>query len=128
MKQNNRLLSRYYREIKSGLPCTGKEQKKIILGIKANVEDYLYRNPEASMADVEQHFGTPASIVSSYIDNADCEKIISKLHIRKTTKKVVIAVAAIIVLLWGTVVGWAAIKEWQHINGWQTTDIVEEID
>lgn len=128
MKQNNHLLSRYYREIKSALPCTGNERKKIMLGIKANVEDYLYRNPEASMADVEQHFGTPTSIVSSYIDHAECEKIIRQLKIRRTIKRIVIAVCAVIVLLWGSVVGWAAIQEWKHINGWEITEIIEEVN
>ena len=39
----------------------------------------------------------------------------------------VIIVAAVVVLLWCSVVGWAIVKETQHINGWQTTDIVVEM-
>ena len=69
----------------------------------------------------------PVSIAASYIDSVDCEKIINRMHIRKTIKQTVIIAATVIVLLWCAVVGWAIVKETQHINGWQTTDIVVEM-
>ena len=125
--QNKALLSKYYKEIKHALPCSRRERDEIMQIIESNVSDYVQDHPDATMASIEQHFGTPVSIAASYIDSVDCEKIINRMHMRKTIKRTVIVAATVIVLLWCAVIGWAIVKETQHLNGWQTTDIVVEM-
>lgn len=126
MNLNNRLLSKYFRKISCALPCSRKEKKKILTVIQENVADYLQTNPDATIANIEKHFGSPTAIASSYIDSADCENVIKMFHTKKTIKRAVIAVAAVIILLWGSVVAWAIVREKQHFSGWQVTDIVVE--
>ena len=127
MKQNDRQLKKYYSDIRLWLPCPGKEKREILRQIKANVQDYLSTKPDATMADVQQHFGTADIIASAYIDNMDRTALLKKLRIRRTIKRIVLAVAAAMILLWGCVVGWAAYEEWKNTHGYQTT-VTQEFD
>ena len=127
MKQNDRQLRKYYSDIRLWLPCPGKEKREILQQIKANVQDFLSTKPDVTMADVQQHFGTADVIASAYIDNMDRTALLKKLRIRRTIKRIVIAVAAAIILLWGCVVGWAAYQEWSRTHGHQTV-VTEEFD
>ena len=127
MKQNDRQLKRYYSDIRLWLPCPGKGKREILRQIKANVQDFLLSNPAATMAEVEQRFGAADVIASAYIENMDRTVLLKKLRIRRTIKRIVLAVAAAIILLWGCVVGWAAYEEWKNTHGYQTT-VTQEFD
>lgn len=53
------LLKHYYREIKSYLPCSRKEKKRILKEIRGNVDSFLEDHPEADFEAIQTHFGTP---------------------------------------------------------------------
>ena len=126
MKKNESALKKYYQEISMWLPCSCKEKKRILQNIKTNMNDYLINNPEASIQDIENHFGSAKMIASCYIDITDRDSILQSLRNRKINKRFILATAAAIILLWGCVVGWAAVSEWKATHGWQTTTITEE--
>lgn len=126
MKKNDRELKKYYREISMWLPCSCKEKKRILQNIKTNMNDYLINNPEASIRDIENRFGSAKMIASSCIDITDRNNILQSLRIRRIIKRFILTITAAIILLWGCVVGWAAVNEWKSTHGWQTTTITEE--
>lgn len=128
MKQNDRVMKTYFRDIYDLLPCSRKEKRRLIDTIKINMNTYLEEHPEATTNDIEQYFGTPAVIVTSYINSVDSKKLVKNLRLRKTIKRIVVTTAAVLMLLWGVVVSWAAVHEWKNTNGYRTTEIVEELN
>lgn len=125
MKPNNHIFKKYYKQIRNALPCSGKKRKKILQCIQANVTDYLHSHPDATTEDVEQHFGSAQTIASAYLDTEDRDTILNNLRTRKIIKRSIIAVAAVVILLWGAIVGWVAIEEWTSVNGY-ITDVIYE--
>lgn len=110
MGQDNKALKRYLRRVKKNLPCSGKEKGKIVGDLKNNITDYLLACPDATLQDIEEHFGSPESIALSCVEQTEVNTIIKKIRIRKTVLHIVAATAALIVLLWAGVVGWAAVQ------------------
>ena len=127
MRQYRRNIKKYFRQINLWLPCSRTEKKQILNDIQHNVKSYLLEHPDASLTDIEKHFGSPKTIAASYIESEDRDKILSKLHIRRIAVRTMLIVALTSILLWGCVVGWAAINEWKNTHGYQTDIITEEI-
>ena len=127
MQQRRKTVNRYFQQLKLWLPCSGIEKKQILESIQTNIDAYLMESPNASLTDIENRFGSPKAVAASYIESEDRNKILSKLHIRRIVLRTVLSVALVIILLWGCVVGWAAINEWKNTHGYQTDIIPEEI-
>ena len=127
MRQYRRNLEKYFRQISLWLPCSRTEKKQILNNIQSNVKSYLSEHPDASLTDIENHFGSPKAIAASYVESEDRDKILSKLRIRRIVVRAVLSVALAAILLWGCVVGWAAYGEWNRTHGWNTIVVTEEI-
>ena len=127
MKTEQRELKRYIKQIYRKLPYTGKERRRIIGDLQNNVGAYLESNPEASVADVQAHFGSPEGIAYSCVEQTELDVLLRKMRIRKTVIRIVGAVALVVLLLWGGVVGWAFYNEWNNSRGY-TIDTIDEIE
>lgn len=125
MDSNNRALARYFKQINRELPNIGKGKKQVVSRIRENVTGYLEENKDATIEMVICRFGTAEEIAEAYIATADGEKLKTSLKLRKRIIGIVAATAAVILLLWGIVVGWAAIEA--HISsGGYITDVITE--
>lgn len=125
MKRNDRLLQKYFRQIGRLLPCAGKEKREIMQILKGNVEAFLEDIPTATIVDVQKQFGTPQSIAASYLEAEERDVLLKKLRIRKTIKRITLAVAAVILIMWASFIGWAAYEEWTSANGYIVDEISE---
>lgn len=110
MKANDRALKRYYRDIRSWLPCSRKNEKRILEQIRSSVEGYLEQNPEADINRVQTEFGSPQTIAASYVENMGAAEILKDLRLRRRIFAAVASAVAIILLLWAGVVTWAGIR------------------
>ena len=121
------LLKHYYREIKSYLPCSRKEKKRILKEIRGNVDSFLEDHPEADFEAIQTHFGTPHLISVSCVENMDTVKLLKALKIRK---RIITAVAAtLLAALLLRAIGLAAayLEFYNDIHGYTETWI-EEVD
>lgn len=125
MQPFRRELKEYFRQLARWLPCPRKEKKQILKNVKANVDSYLLEHPDASLTDIEKHFGSPKTIAASYVESEDRDKILIKLHSRRIVVRAVALVAMTVILMWGCVVGWAAYEEWNRTHGWREIVITE---
>lgn len=100
MKNRDSALRRYYRTVFNYLPCSRKLKNKILQEIKGNVTAYLEEHPQATISDIESHFGTPRSIAAAYVDDMNTEELIHALHIRKKVVTTIVSTLLTIVLLW----------------------------
>ena len=127
MRDRDRALKRYDREIRSYLPCSCKEQKRILEEIRGNVDSFLEDHPEADFEAIQAHFGTPHLISVSCVENMDSKDLLKTIKIRK---RIVTAVAAaLLAALLLRAIGLAAayIEFYKSVHSYTETWI-EEVD
>ncbi|MBE6786130.1 MAG: hypothetical protein E7538_07870 [Ruminococcaceae bacterium] len=88
------LLNEYISSVSSLIICPSKQKKAFLAELSSDVEGFLAENKNATKEDVEKIFGTPESIATSFISNADSVKIKRKLSIKN-----IIILAVILALL-----------------------------
>lgn len=59
-------MNHYYYEIYRALDGKTKEKRKILKLIKQNVEDYVAEYPQCMIEGIENYFGKPEDIATSY--------------------------------------------------------------
>lgn len=118
MMKNNAELKRYYRAIRSWLPCSQKQKKQILMQIQNSVESYLEQKPDADFPQLQEHFGEPQVIATSYVENIGTAEILRGLRIRKRIVTTVVTAVILILILWSSVVIWAALKAQKNIDGY----------
>lgn len=111
------LFRRYYRQIRSLLPCSRKEKRRILNEIKTNIAAYREQHPEAEPNAVLTHFGTPLTIAAAYIDQMDTAALLKGLQLRRKILSIVLILAAVILVTWLGTVTWAIINEIYSSNG-----------
>ena len=121
-------LKQYYCSIYKCLPICRKQKQQILDQIRQSVEGYLTENPSADMPQIIQHFGRPEEIASSYVENMTTPEILKKFQIRRTVLTIACAVAAVALLMWGTVVAISFYNELDESGGFIVVDPVVEID
>lgn len=124
MKQTNAELRRYYRQIRSYLPCARRLKNHIMDEIQSNVKGYLEENPEADFTQIQARFGAPQAIAAAYVDDMDTQELLKALHVRRKITTIVTACVLIILMMWGITVGAAYIHSYQNTLGHSEQSIV----
>ena len=123
MDRNDSALKRYIRSISDALPCSGKVKKQIVSQLCESIIDYLEQNPEADLAMVQAHFGTPQEIAASYVHEQNASTLLHKMSIKKKVLVIVAGVMAAVLLMWAAVVTWAVIDaKAESVGGIKITD------
>lgn len=109
-------LNRYYRQIKSWLPCSRKLKNALIFRLKESIQAYLDANPEADLDQVQARFGAPETIATAYVEEMGTDKLLRDLRIRRKVVTLVAGTMAVVLSLWLGVVGWAIVREIKSSN------------
>lgn len=125
MNSRNSALLRYYRIIRSYLPCSGKLKKQILMEIRTNISHYLEEFPDAEFPQIEARFGSPQSIAAAYVDDMNTQELLSALRIRRKIATMLVAALLAIVTMWGTVVTMAYVDARKDEHGFLETYIVD---
>ena len=75
------LIHRYCRAVGSYLPCSPRQKREILLGLRQRLEDHCAEHPE-SAEDLEAAFGTPQAVAAAYIDDMDTGELLAALRQR----------------------------------------------
>lgn len=116
-------LQRYYRNIWSWLPCSQQQKSVILKSITCNIENFVLSNPSADFAEIENHFGSPQQIASSYVEDMNTPELLHALRTRKRIVVVVMAVVLSALLIWACAVTVAVIDFSKSNNGYFITDL-----
>ena len=122
MDKQNKLLRRYYRRIRSWLPCSRKIKKSIIQRIDNTIQDRLALNPSCKLSEIEQWFGTSQQIAATYIDEMDMQDLLRSLKIRKKVLRIILIAVAIMISIYIAAITAAFINELDNASG----QIIEE--
>lgn len=116
-------LKQYYKEIQQTLPCSPKQKKHLLRQLKNSVCGFLQKHPDADIAAVRQHFGTPEQIVASCLEEMEAPQVLKQLRLRHRILKIIAVVATCIVLLWSATVIFALINELDNSDGYYSSDL-----
>ena len=104
MKEQAKLIKKYCREIRKWLPCSQKLKKRIISEISDNVAHYLSDAPTATYSDIEQRFGTPKQIATTYINEMDTSDLLENLRVKRKITTAIISTCLVLIAIWGIAV------------------------
>ena len=91
----------YIRQIKAIFPLYGRERKRFINDLKEAVESHIEDTKDGSYEGIVKHFGSPAEVVSDYIEGMDPEALYRKITYRR--RILTIAGVALIAVLVGVI-------------------------
>lgn len=92
--KNDVLINEYISSVSSLIICPLKQKKAFLAELRSDVENFLAETENATKKDIENFFGTPESIASSFISNTDSAKIKRKISIKN-----IIILAVVLALL-----------------------------
>lgn len=127
MKNRNKELKRYYREIKGWLPCVGKLKRKILAEIKDRVSLFLDENPETTFFDIQTHFGTPRQIAAAYTNEMSTDELLTNLRTGRKITRILTTAAAIALAVWIIILSVALIDHHNEIDGYIVTELGDTI-
>lgn len=117
---------RYLRAVRRLLPGSRGMKNAIMARISSSVDDYLEQVPDAGVDQIADRFGDPRSVAVACLDNVDTAELLKDLHVRRRIVTAVMAVLAVILVLWSGVVAWAVVKENNSAVVMITSTISEE--
>ena len=85
----------YFKQIKSLLPLYGKQERRFLENFKEDVEDYIERNPNATINDITAEFGEATYVAASYIENLESEDLNKRLSLKKMFWYMILAVVMV---------------------------------
>lgn len=100
MKQRERQLRRYYRQIKSWIPCAYTQKKDMLNRIRHTVEVYVEDHPDVLFSEVQAHFGTPQQIAATYVEEMGTQELLYGLRVKKRIVRVLMFCAVIAIAIW----------------------------
>ena len=123
MTANDRELRRYYRAIRSWLPCTRKLKKQIIGQLQSRVQDYLTQNPDTDITELQAEFGAPQTIAAAYVENSGTEEILRGLRVRRRVVAIVMTAVMVVLVSWAAVVTWEVVKLQELPNSYIVVEV-----
>lgn len=129
MRMQNRAARRYLREVRSWLPCSRKLKRGILEKIGSTIAEYLSEEPGADYNKLLARFGTPQQIAASYVNEMKTGELLRDLRIKRRIVYCVAITAAIIVLLWASVVTRAYLRHVENVKGYYIDEVgvIQEI-
>ena len=100
MNRNNRAAKKYLQKVRRSLTCPRKLKKRMLDGLRSDIDAYLEEHPNASLEDLTERFGEPAALSESYLSALDAGELKSSMNVRKRVVLVVLSACAAAVLIW----------------------------
>ncbi len=90
-KTSSSAVKQYIKDVKTVLPCYGKQEKDFIKYLKQQLTDYMEQKSLITYNDLVNEFGYPANLIADYYQSSDEDTLIHKLKVRKYFYSVIIA-------------------------------------
>lgn len=87
----------YLRNIRSAFPIFKKTERRFLAELKQDILDYDSLNPDCTLEDLTENFGTPKEVAMEYFNNMDSEQYLK--FMKKSYYLKIVALFAIVMLL-----------------------------
>ena len=122
------VVQRYFRTIRSYLPCSRKLKKRIINEIEISVNSFLGDHPDATIVDVRARCGEPQNIAAAYVDDMNTPELLHALRVRRKVITGIVAGIIAALLMWASCLGYLLDRYDKDYNGEIKTSNVEIIE
>lgn len=128
MNARKSAVKRYFRTIRSYLPCSHKLKKRITNEIASSVNGFLEDHPDATIADVRAHFGEPQNIAAAYVDDMNTPELLHALRVRRRTITIILVGVITALFMWASCLTYAYAEHTAQIDGTIEISIDDIID
>lgn len=108
---SNKYAQRYRRKVFRLLPCAKRQKCHILSGFDAGLNDYIGAHPNADLAELEAHFGSPEVVAASYVESAGPAELLRSLNTRRRVTTLIVTALMLVLVFWAGFITRAAIKE-----------------
>ena len=84
-------MKQYLKDVRTVLPCYGKQERAFIKYLKLQLTDHMEENPSITYDDLVHVFGHPGNLIADYYQSSDEDLLVHRLKIRKYFYSVIIA-------------------------------------
>lgn len=84
-------MRQYIKDVKTVLPCYGKQERAFIKYLRQQLSDHIEENPSITYDDLVHEFGHPGNLIADYYQSSDEDLLVHRLKIRKYFYSVIIA-------------------------------------
>lgn len=96
----NKLRRKYMSEIKAFFPVITKNERKFLKIISNSVDEYCLDNPNTSIEDIYEQFGSPQETINSYIvTHSNFTSYMKHINIAKSIKRLILVIIAAFIFI-----------------------------
>lgn len=99
MKSRNKIVRQYLRQVRKAVPCSGKERRQLVQQLEESVAQYVSEHGAETVDDISREFGSPGEIWEAFLQNKDAAYIQRQLALKNRICRIVIVMAAVLVII-----------------------------
>ena len=100
MHTMEKYVKEYAANIRKTFPKYGKKEKMYVRHLLVGVQEYILVHPICSLDELENVFGTPAEIVSSYWSEMNSEELVQEMRQNDRIRKLIYSGITVAVVVW----------------------------
>ena len=126
MKSRNKIVRQYLRQVRKAVPCSGKERRQLVQQLEESVAQYVSEHGAETVDDISREFGSPGEIWEAFLQNKDAAYIQRQLALKNRVCRIVIVMAAVLVIIVAILGTLRFIDGYQFTHGYVVEKIVED--
>ena len=126
MKSRNKIVRQYLRQVRKAVPCSGKERRQLVEQLEESVAQYVSEHGAETVDDISREFGSPGEIWEAFLQNKDAAYIQRQLALKNRVCRIVISMAAVLVIIVAILGTLRFIDGYQFRHGYVVEKIVED--
>lgn len=115
----------YFRALERCLDCPGKDRERFMAQARRMADDFVQGKPDASPDEVADCLGAPEELAQCLLEELDPELLERRKRRRKLGRRILVGVAAAVVVALCIAVGWLATHR-NHIEIYETLTIYRD--
>lgn len=116
--------TRYFRQVKRRLPVGGIHRKEFLANIKKSIEVYAAENPDTTLSNYYERFGTPNEIAVAFLSEMPYGEINSKMQRGRMAFAVAVCIAVVSVIALSVTISYVITHNVNSHYGYITDKIV----
>ena len=100
MHTMEKYVKEYATNIRKTFPKYGKREKMYVRHLLTGVQEYILEHPSYSLEEIENVFGTPAEVISSYWHEMDSAELVYEMHQNNRIRKLIYSGITVAIVVW----------------------------
>ena len=100
MHTMEKYVKKYAANIRKTFPKYGKREKMYVRHLLTGVQEYILEHPSYSLEEIENVFGTPAEVISSYWHEMDSAKLVYEMRQNNRIRKLIYSGITVAIVVW----------------------------